>query len=142
MFPHTNPSAIHAKARIIGSRLTYAPLASEEARWEVVLKGVRSGEAPWLSVAADLRPALDTHPGEEMLGAVSTVLDTNPEGAVQILLPHYGADVVCGQDEEGLAIDRARAKRRTLLLKGQPATPELQACLSVVGHILESGGAG
>ena len=93
-------------------------------------------------MAADLRPALDTHPGEEMLGAVSTVLDANPAGAVQILLPRYGAEVVCGQDEEGSAIDRSRAERRALLLKGQPASPELQACLRVVRRILESGGAG
>ena len=45
MFPHTDPWAIHRKTRIIGSRLTYAPLASDDARWEVVLKGVRSGDA-------------------------------------------------------------------------------------------------
>jgi len=137
IFPHTNPSVIRAKARIIGPRLTYASLVYDDARWEVALKGVRSGDAAWLSVAADLRPALDTHPGEEMLGAVSTVLETNPVGAVQILLPRYGAEVVCGQDEEGLAIDRPRAERRVLLLERQPAAPELQACLTVVRHILE-----
>jgi hypothetical protein len=73
---------------------------------------------------------------------VSTVLDTNPAGAVQILLPRYGAEVVCGQDEEGFPVDRPRAERRALLLKGQPAAPELQACISVVRRILESGGAG
>ena len=142
LFPHTDPRAIRWKIRIIGSTLTYAPLASDDANWELVLKGVRSGDAAWLSVAADLRPALDTHPGEEMFGAVSTVLDKDPTGALRILLPSYGAEVVCGQDEQGSAVDRLRAERRALLLKGLPAAPERQACLGVVRRILESGGAG
>ena len=141
MFPHTDPWVIRLKTRIIGSRLTYAPLASNDAKWEFVLKGVRSGDATWLSVASDLRPALDTHPGEEMIGAVSTVLEKNPTGALRNLLPSYGAQVVCGEDEEGSAIDRLHAERRAQLLKALPASPERQACLADVRRILESGGA-
>jgi hypothetical protein len=41
MFSHTDPRAIRWKIRIIGSTLTYAPLASDDANWGLVLKGVR-----------------------------------------------------------------------------------------------------
>jgi hypothetical protein len=141
MFPHTNPEIIHVKTRVIGSRFVYAPLAYDETRWEVVLAGVRSGAPVWLRVAADLRPALDTHPGEEMLGAVSGVLDTNPLGAVRILLPGYGPDIVCGRDEEGLTIDRSRAERRERLLHDL-GVAELGPCLEAVRRAQRSGAAG
>jgi hypothetical protein len=113
----------------------------DQSKWELLFKGVRSGDAVWLKIAWELRPALDTHPGEEMLGAVSTVFDKNPMGALRILLPSYGAEAICSQDEEGSAIDRRRAERRMVLLKLQPASPECQACLGVVERILESDGA-
>jgi hypothetical protein len=140
IFPHTNLWAIRWKIHIIGPRLTYGPLATDDAAWEVVLNGVRSGDSAWLSVASDLKPALDSHPSEEMDGAVSTVLDKNPSGALRILVPSYGAKIVCGEDEEGSVIDRLHAERRALLLKALPASPERQACLSVVGRVLESAG--
>ena len=142
IFPHTDPWAIRWKIHIIGPGLTYGPLAADDAAWEVVLNGVRSGDSAWLSVASDLLPVLDTHPGEEMIGAVSTALDKNPSDALRILLPSYGAKIVCGQDEEGLVINRLHAERRALLLKAPPASaePNAQACLSVVGQVLESAG--
>ncbi len=136
LFPYTDPSVIHFKTHIIGSGLTYAPLASDDDKWELVLKGVRSGDETWLRVASDLYPALDTHPGEEMLGAVSTAFDKNPGGALRILLPSYGSQVVCREDEEGSVIDRLHAERRAKLLEGLPASPEREACLTVIRQIL------
>lgn len=116
LFPQTDPFVIRLKTHIIGSGLTYAPLASDDDKWECVLEGVRSGDGTWLRVASDLYPALDTHPGEEMLGAVSTAFDKNPRGVLRILLPSYGAQAVCGEDEEGSVIDRLHAERRAQLL--------------------------
>jgi len=54
---------------------------------------------------------------------------------VQILLPHYGAEVVCGQDEEGRTIDWARAEHRAGLLENS-AVPEAGPCLAVIRQIL------
>jgi hypothetical protein len=90
MFPHTSPWVIRWKVRIIGCALTYGPLAYDDDRSSIVLNGVRTGNSAWLSVASGLRPTLDTHPGEEMLEAVSTVFDTNPAGALHILVPNRG----------------------------------------------------
>jgi len=137
LFPHTNPYVIHAKTLVIGPRLVYGPLAYDDAKWEVVLRGVRSGEPAWLHVAVDLKPALDTHPGEEMLGAVSTVVDTNPLGAVQILVPQYGAELVCGQGEDGLAIDQNRAERRVRLVQ-TVGGPQREGCLKILRRLFKN----
>jgi hypothetical protein len=135
VFPSTNPSAIRAKARIVGPRLTYAPLAHDDAKWRVVLQGVRSGDPVWLGVAAALEPALDTHPGEEMLGAVSNVLDRNPRNAIELLLPTYGPEIVCGTDTEGAALNRLDAERRISALASVPSSPGKAACLNVLRRI-------
>lgn len=139
LHPYTNPWIIHIKTHVVGSGLTYGPLASDDAKWETVLNGVRSGDSRWLRVAADLQPALDTHPGEEMAGALVNVLDKNPTGALQVLLPGYGAEVVCGEDEGGAAIDPIHAGRRAQLLRTQPESPERRACLTVVMRVIRSG---
>jgi hypothetical protein len=142
LFPHTNPSVIHLKTKVLGPRLTYAPLAYDSARWEVVLEGVRSADVRWLEVAADLRSALDTHPGEEMLSAVSSVLELNPHDAIQLLIPSYGADLVCAQDEDGGPVSAAVAKRRVRLLEDRVASPTARQCLAAVKRILGSEEAG
>jgi hypothetical protein len=135
VFPHTQPWAIRWKVRIAGPRLVYESLAADDAIWEVVTNGVRSGDVEWLRVAKDLSPVLDTHPGEEMAEAVATVLRKNPAGAVGILLQDYGAEWVCGWD-----IDANQARQRIELLKGLPASAERDACLGVVTRIAGSGG--
>jgi hypothetical protein len=142
LFPHTNPSIIHLKTMVLGPRLTYAPLTYDDARWEVVLEGVRSADVRWLQVAADLRPALDTHPGEEMLSAVSSVLELNPDDAIQLLIPAYGADLICAEDEYGASLPTAVAERRVRLLEHRAASPAAQECIAAVKRILGSGGAG
>ena len=139
MYPYTQPALIQAKARIVGAGLTYAPLAHDDGRWSIVLTGVRSGELAWLRVAAALRPALDTHPGEEMLGAVATVLDRNPSDALRLLLPSFGAEAVCGVDEEGLPLEGSRAEHRVSLLEGQPSSAERQACLAILERLVREG---
>ena len=133
LFPHTDPLVIHAKVSLIGPRLVYGPLAADDSRWEVVLTGVETGQVAWLRVAADLRPALDTHPGEQMLGAVARVLDVNPLGAIETLLPIYGPDVVCGQDEEGTPLTGPRAERRIRSL-GSLGLPRVGPCLDALRH--------
>jgi hypothetical protein len=142
VWPCTNPWVVHAKSRILGPRLVYGPLAYDDDLWEVVLVGVRSGDSAWLRVAVDLRPSLDTHPGEEMLGAVSSVLDKNPIGALDMLLPLYGPSIVCAEDDEGAPISRVRAKERVQLLermgKNQERKELLEACLGVLWGILAS----
>jgi hypothetical protein len=139
MYPYTQPSLIQAKARILGPRLTYASFARDDDRWSIVLAGVRSGDLQWLRVAAALRPALDTHPGEEMLGAVATMFEENPSDAVGVLLPAYGADPVCGVDEEGLPLDVSRAQQRIAILKRQRTSVGLQACLNILSRLAEEG---
>jgi hypothetical protein len=122
LWPTTHPTLIHVKALAIGSRMTYGPLASDDSRWETVLHGVASGDSSWLRVASDLEPALDTHPGEEMIGAVSQAFDKNPFGALTILLPRYGEGIVCGQEADGGAISRDKAHQRLHLLETLPLT--------------------
>jgi hypothetical protein len=134
MFPHTAPWAIRGKTRIIGANLTYRTLAFDYASWEFVLKGVRSGDTAWLKVASGLRPALATHQGEEMIGAVSTVLDQNAIGALQILLPLYGPGIICGYEEEKGVIDQLHAERRALLLKGYRLRPNARHALTSSGE--------
>jgi hypothetical protein len=141
MFPHTSASAIRLKTRIIGANLVYRPLAYDEDRWEVILRGVRSGDPAWLGVAADLRVALDTHPGEEMLGAVSVAIEANPAGAIQILLPQYGPDVVCGQDEDGQPIGAGQAERRIRLLE-KAGVMNSGACLATMRKVVKNESAG
>jgi hypothetical protein len=140
-WPFTNPWLIRAKVRLLGPTIVYAPLAYRDEQWDAVLAGVKSGDAVWLYVAVDLYPALDTHPGEEMFGAVSTVVDKNPKGAVDVLLPTYGPAIVCGEQEEGQPINHATAERRVQLL-AQIATSvkdkkALEACLMTLKNNLQ-----
>ncbi len=116
IFPLTNPWVIFSKDRITGVAWVYRGLSFEDDRWEVVLRGVKSGESIWLRVAADLKPALDTHPGEEMIGAVSIALDKNPESALKLLVPVYGAQLICGEEMDGSPLTPDHAKARRLLL--------------------------
>jgi hypothetical protein len=116
-WPSTRPSLIRCRVVIFGSQLTYGPLAYDDSRWAKVLDGVASGDPSWLHVAADLEPALDTHPGEEMIEAVSRAFDRNPVGALTILLPRYGEGIVCAHDEEGGFISPDRAHKRMNMLE-------------------------
>ena len=131
MYPHTNPSMIHFKTKTLGPRVTYGPLASREEVWETILAGVKSGEWHWLRVAVDLRPALDTHPGEQMLDAVASVIDVNPSGAIHWLLPAYGPQLVCGEVEAGVRVAGPRAQRRKALVEKVEDTGTA-ACLEVL----------
>jgi hypothetical protein len=131
MYPHTNPSMIHFKTKILGPRTTYGPLASREEVWETILAGVKSGEWHWLRVAVDLRPALDTHPGEQMVDAVASVIDVNPSGAIHWLLPAYGPELVCGEEQAGARVTGPRAQRRKALVEKVEDTGSA-ACLEVL----------
>jgi hypothetical protein len=136
-FPITNPWVIRAKTHVFGPKAVYRPLAYYDEAWEVVLKGVKSGSSVWLRVAVDLYPALDTHPGEEMVEAVSTVIDTNPAGAIDTLVPIYGADIVCGQRGEEQTITPAVAEGRLGILKRTETTvtdkKAFETCRQVLG---------
>jgi hypothetical protein len=132
MYPHVNPSVIHWKAKVLGPRLTYGPLASREEVWDSIVAGVRSGEWRWLRVAVDLQPALDTHPGEEMVDAITSVIDANPHGAIQWLLPAYGAELVCGEEGAGVRVAGPRRQRRKALVEKVTDTAGTAACLEVL----------
>jgi hypothetical protein len=142
LWPWTYPTVIHAKARILGPGLVYGPLAADDGRWDSVLAGVRSADPLWLRVAVDLRPVLDTHPGEEMVAAVSGVLDKNPAGAIAILLPAYGVGVVCGQDDEGDVIAHETAEKRLRLLQRLPQDQidrlRIEECVRTVASHLDT----
>jgi hypothetical protein len=134
-WPWTSPIIIHAKTMTLGPRLTYGSLAFDDERWEIVVAGVKSGEPKWLRVAIDLKPVLDTHPGEEMLEAVASAFEGNPRNAIRILIPVYGAPIVCGLDENG-PVSAQRAAQRLRLLESlrmqQAASPEVEACAAVL----------
>lgn len=145
-FPLTNPWIIRAKVRLMSPKAVYWPLSYYDESWEIVLKGVKSGSSVWLHVAADLYPALDTHPGEEMDEVVSTVIETNPADAIDILVPVYGADLVCGQQEEQ-PISPSLAEKRLNVLKSiesiVPNRKAFESCRQVLKNSLQlSGGAG
>jgi len=111
--PYANPRFLHVKAKLLGPGLTYAAVAPDDDAWDKVTSGVRRGSREWLVVAADLRPALDTHPGEEMHDAVAVAIDANPAEAVGILIGAYGAEAVCGSTADGEAIPRQRSSADT-----------------------------
>jgi hypothetical protein len=131
MYPHVNPSVIHWKAKVLGPRQTYGPLASRQEVWDAIVAGVRSGEWRWLRVAVDLQPALDTHPGEEMADAITSVIDVNANGAIQWLLPAYGAELVCGEEGAGVRVSGPRRQRRKALVE-KVNDPGAAACLEVL----------
>jgi hypothetical protein len=137
-WPWTNAWMIHTRSHIVGASLVYASLAHSDDRWAVVLRGVRSGDPAWLHVAADLSPALDTHPGEEMLAAVSVAFDANPGGALAILVPTFGANMVCGRDETGahLASEKAKERLETLMKGNQVLSADAASCARAISQSL------
>lgn len=128
LVPYTGPQFLHVKSYMLGATLTYAAVAFDDEAWGTVLAGVRSGRREWLVVAADLRSALDTHPGEEMHDAVSVAIDSNPADAVSILVPAYGTDEVCGSAEFGVPVSHELAQLRLDRLSGVPRTIHLDDC--------------
>ena len=140
-WPHVSPNIIHFKVRLFGPEFVYRALVPYYGRWDVVLAGVKTGDPSWLRVAAELYPALDTHPGEEMLHAVSSVVERNPATAVSLLVPIYGVGVVCGEDGIDDFLTPAAAEKR---LKGLQeyaqrveATPELSACIQAAEEVMK-----
>lgn len=137
-FPLTNPWIIRAKVRLLGPGTVYWPLSYYDDSWDVVLAGVKSGSPVWLHVAAELYPALDTHPGEEMYEAVSTVIERNPVGAISILVPVYGADLVCGKGEEWQSISQAIAEKRLQTLTHIESAVSNKKALEACRKVLRS----
>jgi len=113
-WPH--PSLIAARIAMFGAVPTYRSLSGHEARWAAVVNGVRAGRPEWLTIAVDLRSALDTHPGEEMLEAVADAFDANPDAAIRILVPAYGPETVCAPlgGHEPATVSHARARLERL----------------------------
>lgn len=129
------------KVHVLGPGVVYRSLSWDESRWEVVLAGVRSGRAEWLHVASALYPSLDTHPGEEMLGAVGSVFEANSAGALQVLLPRYGAEVVCSTDSEGapLPVERATGRLRALreLSVAEVSKERVESCSNAIEKVIQ-----
>ena len=139
IFPLTNPRIIYVKNHILGAGFNYRGLSYEEDRWDIVLKGVRSGERKWILLAADFKPVLDTHPGEEMLGAVSQVLDKNPQDAIRLLVPVYGAEIVCGEEEDGepLNFNHATTRMQSLskIKMSEAYDHSFESCTQIITNI-------
>jgi len=143
-WPSTNPVMIHARVRVLGPRTVYGNLtccSGDALPWDEVVRGVRSGEPRWLELAVAFKPALDTHPGEEMVTAVAAALTANPPAAVELLIPAYGADLVCaGQGSED-PVDAAGARGRLAALASVHQTShELALCREVLARIVGAGG--
>ena len=140
-WPHVSPTIIHFKVRLLGPELVYRTLVPYYERWDVVLAGVKTADPSWLRVAAELYPALDTHPGEEMLHAVSSVVERNPATALSLLQPIYGVGVVCGGDGIDDFLTPAVAEKRLKALQQYAqrveATPELSACIQAAEEVMK-----
>jgi hypothetical protein len=104
---------------------------------QTIAAGRGTGAPDWLIVAADLQPALDAHPAEEMKDAVAVVMDANPVGALEILLPRYGAEAVCATQQEGEPIERAKAEARLRVLERLSQTPQVEECTRALSGRLE-----
>jgi hypothetical protein len=116
-----SPRLIAVAVRAVGPRPVYRLLSDDDVRWERIVAGVETGDAAWLRAAVALYPALDTHPGEEMFAAVSTVLEIDPSGAFGTLLPRYGPEVVCGGPWGEDPMTPAKARRRLAIVRALPA---------------------
>ncbi len=140
-WPTTNPRLLHARVQVLGPHFVYGELTccygDSATAWDAVLRGVRAGDRPWLILAADMRPALDTHPAEEMVGAVAAAWRASPQGALSMLLPAYGPDLVCGGigSEEPIGASEAE-KRLQDLRHANLDTWSRQKCLDVLVRIV------
>ena len=137
---HTDPKMIRWKMGIIGPRAVYGTLAFDDKSWEFVTSRVKSGDPVWLHFANDFKPFLDTHPGEEMMDAVSRAIDSNPKGALSVLLPTYGAKTVCAENWEGEALTKddflGRLKRLKEIPEGEIEKRDIDACAKEINTIL------
>jgi hypothetical protein len=139
-WPHTSPSIVHLKTRLFGPRFVYGELTASNGGWDVVLAGVRTGDPEWLRVAVDLHGPLDTHPGEEMIEAVATVVERNPAAALTKLLPVYGVEIVCGayaiDDVVAVATAERRQKAVQEFVQQAGISPMLASCLQSADAVL------
>lgn len=137
---HTDPAMIRWKMRIVGPRFVCRSLAVDDTAWEFITARVRAGDPVWLHFANDFKPFLDTHPGEEMMDAVSNAIDANPKGALSILLPTYGARTVCAENWEGEARKKEDYLRRINHLKqipeGEIEKRSIEACTEEINKVL------
>jgi len=140
-WPHVSPTIIHLKVRLLGPKWVYRELVPYYERWDVVLTGVKTGNPLWLRVAADLYPALDTHPGEEMLHAVSMAVEQNPAAALSLLVPNYGVGAVCGGDGMDDFLTPAAAEKRLKGLQQHAqrleVTPEMSTCIQAAEEVMK-----
>jgi hypothetical protein len=132
-WPHSSPAMIHVKAKLFGPQFVFGELWSYHDRWEAVIAGVTAGDSPYLRTAVELYPALDGEAAYDMVGAVSAVIERNPEGAISTLLPKYGAGVVCGSDGVDAKLSPQVATRRLRAVQSYAqstkSTPDLIACM-------------
>ncbi len=124
---------IHLKARLFGPEFVFAGLWTYHDRWSAVVAGVAAGDSRYLRAAVDLYPSLDGEAAHDMVGAVSEVIERNPEGAISTLLPRFGAETVCGVSGIDAEVSPELAARRLHAVRfyaeSAISTPELEACL-------------
>jgi hypothetical protein len=137
-WPSAHARTICWRVHLLGPGPVYRSLAQDEGKWSSIVEGVRGGNSVWLKVAVALRPALDTHPGEEMLEAVTGVIDRNPDGAIRLLIPAYGPDLVCalGADGGPVSAETAQTRLRRIRQDGLDRGADGLACVrSLLAHI-------
>jgi hypothetical protein len=141
VFPWTYPPLIRVKVKMFGPAPVIRALAQDDERWDVVVQGVRSGRTGWFRAAADMYDGLDTHPGEEMFEAVAVAFDANPDDAVRILAPKFGADLVCAAPPEWSLLTDAEAKRRLerLQLSALASSPSGKLCQQALSRRILTG---
>jgi len=128
IWPNASPIVLRSRIGLFGPHWVYRDLIADTTHFPLVLEGIRSGSRRWAKVAVALQPALDGGPGEEVAQAVSDSFDYNPADSIELLVPSYGADLVCvaGPDRP---ITRARAKERLLLAASTLSkSPSIRAC--------------
>jgi hypothetical protein len=141
VYPWTYPPLIRVKVKMFGPAPVVRALAQDDGGWDVVVQGVRAGRSDWFRVAADMYDVLDTHPGEEMFEAVAVAFDANPDDAVRILAPKFGAELVCAAPPEWAELTGAQAKQRLERLQraAVASSPSGKLCQQALSRRILSG---
>jgi len=131
--PFESAKLIHLKATLCGPREVMYDLFTYNRHWQTVVARVEAGDPDYLRTAVELYPAIDGESAYDMVGAVAKVIHNNPQGAVEVLLPKYGAGVVCGLDGADFVATVDQASRRFAIIqeyaRTAKSTPNLDECL-------------
>ena len=83
------PAEVRAMVAARGARATVQALANPDTnnRWETVVRGIALGEQAWLDLVPQLRNGTDAGTTDDIVGALSDTVISNPTAAMRLFAP-------------------------------------------------------